>query len=312
MAHNPAPCQRPAALVIVSVAYDSQGPLERLAEDLALQTLRPKRWLVVDNAPRSAPLQLTPPLLQVGCERIVAEEGGGFGSGCNRAFDALAAEGWQGWIWLVNPDVSLPDPALIAQLEDRLATMPSNALVGTAVLDAAGALEASGGWIDPGPAFRRRRVGPAQRLQAGASPLALDWLSGCSLALRPAGHTPPARFDAALPLYYEDVDLCLRLSRSGAPCLWIAALAVQHQRGGGSGGDPARRAELTTLSYWRFLQRHRPIWERGLRGGRLLASSLARMPLQPRRSLAVLRGLARAMAAPIAAAPVAGAAAVRR
>jgi hypothetical protein len=38
--------------VIVTVAYDSQEPLERLAADVARQTRAPERWLVVDNAPR--------------------------------------------------------------------------------------------------------------------------------------------------------------------------------------------------------------------------------------------------------------------
>lgn len=288
------------------MAYRSQKPLERLAADLAAQSRRPSRWLVIDNAPSSAPLQLREPLINAGLERISGLEGAGFGEGCNQGFALLEAAGWQGWVWLLNPDTRLPQPDLLARMEALLAALPSRALVGTAVRNEGGQLETSGGWIDPGPAFRRRRVGPEHGPRAHHSPLALDWLSGCSLALRPGAHTPAARFDPALPLYYEDVDLCLRLVASGAPCLWSSAVTVGHQRGGGSGGDPWRRVALTTTSYWRFLQRHRPAWQRHLRGVRLLATALARLPLNPRRSLAVLQGLAVAVRAPIGALPAQG------
>jgi GT2 family glycosyltransferase len=202
-------------------------------------------------------------------------------------------------VWLLNPDTSLAEPQLIETLEALLHSLPPRALLGTAVWGADGSLEASGGWIDPGLAFRRRRIGAAQLASASASPLPLDWLSGCSLVLQPAAHTPPPRFDPQLPLYYEDIDLCLRLGAGGAPCLWSAAVAVQHQRGGGSGGDPHRRAALTTTSYWRFLQRHRPARQRALRGLRLLATAIVKLPLKPRQSLAVLGGLVTAIRTPI-------------
>ena len=290
---------RRVELAILTVAYHSQGPLERLAADLARQGRRPERWLVVDNAPASAPLRITPALAALPLERIEGQEGAGFGEGCNRGLSALASEGWGGWVWLLNPDTSLAEPQLIETLEALLPSVPPRALLGTAVWGADGSLEASGGWIDPGLAFRRRRIGAAHLAAASVSPLPLDWLSGCSLVLQPAAHNPQPRFDPQLPLYYEDIDLCLRLRAGGAPCLWSAAVAVQHQRGGGSGGDAHRRAALTTTSYWRFLQRHRPARQRALRGLRLLATATANLPLKPRHSLAVLRGLATAIRTPI-------------
>ena len=291
--------RRSANLAILTVAYRSQKPLEWLATDLARQSLRPDRWLVVDNAPRSAPLQFSSALSELPLERLEGREGAGFGEGCNMGFEALAREGWGGWVWLLNPDTNLPDADLIERFADLLAACPDQALVGTAVWSAEGSLEPSGGWIDPGLAFRRRRLQPCHLAQADAAPLRLDWLSGCSLALRPTAWSNPPRFDPALPLYYEDMDLCLRLGAAGAPRLWTAAVAITHQRGAGSGGDPVRRAELTTTSYWRFLQRHTPAWVRGLRGLRLLASALGKLPFKPRQSRAVLRGLATGLRQPI-------------
>ena len=291
--------RRSADLAILTVAYRSQQPLEWLATDLARQSLKPSRWLVVDNAPRSAPLRISDPLKGLPLQRLEGKEGAGFGEGCNVGLEALARDGWGGWVWLLNPDTTLGEPDLLERFAQLLGHCPDQALVGTAVLSAEGQLEPSGGWMDPGLAFRRRRLQASHRAAAVAAPLPLDWLSGCSLALRPAAWSAPPRFDPALPLYYEDMDLCLRLGAAGAPRLWTAAVAITHQRGAGSGGDPARRAKLTATSYWRFLQRHTPAWVRWLRGSRLLATSLAKLPLKPRQSLAVLRGLAKALAEPI-------------
>jgi len=289
--------------VVVTVAYHSEAVLPELAGDLARQRQPPQFWLLVDNSPLSAPLDLEPlrvagrlatdkaaPLV---LRRLAGHEGDGFGVGCNRALDLLAAQGWDGWVWLLNPDTRLPGGEELAQLGQQLARLPPRAVVGTAVLDDHGGLEASGGWIDPGLAFRSRRL-EATDLAAGA-PLAVDWLSGCSLALRPSAHGPPARFDPAFPLYYEDMDLCLRLSARGAPVVWLPQPTVRHHRGQGSNAAVPLRQRLSTISYLRFLRRHCPPWVLVLRTLRLLALTLLRLPLQPRRSLAVLQGIGPAL-----------------
>jgi N-acetylglucosaminyl-diphospho-decaprenol L-rhamnosyltransferase len=302
----PEPPPKPPLLdvVVVTVAYHSEAVLPALARDLARQRHLPQLWLLVDNCPLSAPLDLEPlraaarsasgdQAAKLVLRRLAGHEGDGFGVGCNRALNQLAAQGWDGWVWLLNPDTRLPGSEELGQLGQQLAHLPQRAVVGTAVLDDHGDLEASGGWIDPGLAFRSRRL--AATALTGKDPLAVHWLSGCSLALRPSAHEPPARFDPAFPLYYEDMDLCLRLSARGAPVLWLPQPRVRHHRGQGSNaGEPLRR-RLSTISYLRFLRRHCPPWVLLLRTLRLLALTLLRLPLQPRRSLAVLQGIGSAL-----------------
>ena len=65
-------------------------------------------------------------------------------------------------------------------------------------------------------------------------------------------HQPPARFDPCFPLYYEDMDLCLRLAQQGAPVLWLPQPVIGHQRGEGSLTPSSRRLELSTTSYCVF------------------------------------------------------------
>jgi GT2 family glycosyltransferase len=278
------PSQR---LVIVTVAYHSQGPLQQLASDLARQQWQPERWLVVNNAPRSAPLQSQALASgSLGLQLLEGEEGAGFGDGCNRAFETLAAAGFNGWVWLLNPDTNLRRGDECARLIAQLASLHRCSVVGTAVQASSGGLEASGGWFDPVLRFRRRRVGAQLAQRQG--PVAVDWLSGCSLVLQPEAHQPPARFDPAFPLYYEDMDLCLRLGAQGAAVLWLPQLAIGHQRGAGSHTPSPRRLKLSTISYLQFLKRHCPPWVQALRTARLLAMGLLRLPLQPQRSLAMM------------------------
>lgn len=293
--------------VVLSVAYHSLDALQQLGCDLARQSLHPFCWLVVDNSPQSAPLRASDlgagGVLQL--ELVAGREGDGFGAGCNRGFEYLARRGWEGWIWLLNPDTALPTGHELERLSEALAQLPPRALLGTAVRAGSGELEPSGGWIDPGLDFRRRRVDEASLATAVASASAtaipggaavqLDWLSGCSLLIRPSAHLPPARFDPAFPLYYEDMDLCLRLGAAGAPALWWPALAVTHQRGAGSHTPSERRQRLSTLSYLRFLRRHRPGWVLALRNLRLLLMTLLRLPVRPKRSWATLVAMAEAM-----------------
>ena len=289
----------PLEVVVVTVAHHSEAVLPHLARDLARQCHPPQLWLLVDNSPLSAPLDLEPlraaawspndQAAKLVLQRLAGHEGDGFGEGCNRALNQLAVQGWDGWVWLLNPDTRLPGGAELSQLGHQLAHLPQRAVVGTAVLDDHGGLEASGGWIDPGLRFRSRRLEMTALTAGGA--LAVDWLSGCSLALRPSAHEPPARFDPAFPLYYEDMDLCLRLAARGAPVLWLAGPSVRHHRGQGSNTGEPLRQRLSTISYLRFMRRHCPPWVLLLRTLRLLALTLLRLPLQPRRSLAVLRAI---------------------
>ena len=287
-------------LAVVTVAYHSESVLPALAADLAAQSEPPEAWLLVDNSPDSARLDTGALAEHLPLHPLIGHEGDGFAAGCNRALEALERQGWDGWVWLLNPDTALPRGDELARLRRRLDQLPPQALVGTAVSDGLGGYEASGGWFDAGLAFRRRRLEPAAEIGAAVAagvaaddemPLAVDWLSGCSLALRPAAHRPAPRFDERFPLYYEDLDLCLRMGRLGVPVLWLRAPAIVHRKGTGSTAPSPRRLQLSSLSYLRFLRRNCPAWVGAVRGLRLLLLTLLRLPLHPRRSLAVLEAM---------------------
>ncbi len=276
-------------IILLTVAYHSEKALLALAADLRRQTIQPQKWLVVNNSPQSSCVLD----LQAYCPVNLIEglEGDGFGQGCNRGLDHLEAEGWEGWVWLLNPDTELLANNTIELLSRELISTPLNALIGTAVIDLNGNLEKSAGWIDPGLDFRRRRVDQSMMKMNGPKFIKVDWISGCNMIFSPASHPTKPRFDSSLPLYYEDMDLCIRVSHYGVDILWTPFIQIGHRRGQGSDTSLARRFRLSTCSYIRFLQRHRPGLVLILRSLRLFCNALIKFPLSPGISIAILRGL---------------------
>lgn len=290
-------------LVILTVAYNSKSSIGVLGASLTTQSTKPLLWLIVDNSPINYPLN--PHLVgsigkMINIRLITGEEGAGFAAGCNRGLQWLADWGWQGWVWLLNPDATLVQKGIIANLIKISQHLPEKALLGTAVYDLKGNLERSAGWISSGLNFRKHTI-TANRTRTKSRSLLtkVDWLSGCSILLKPSFHSPPPRFDEQFPLYYEDLDFCLRQAAHGTAILWTDAISIQHQRAGGSDTPSQRRLRLSTISYLRYLQRHHPHLQLYLRSLRLLSLTLLRLPIQPRRSLAVLQGLWEATTVPI-------------
>lgn len=233
---------------------------------------------------------------------ISGKEGSGFGSGCNLGLQWLADNEWDSWVWILNPDVILSEGNELARLNRIQRDLPNQAIVGTAVRNSNGTPEESAGWIDTGLCFRKRAtvsLSNEDYIHNTSTLVNVDWVSGCNMLLKPSSHSSPPRFDEQFPLYYEDLDFCLRQAQNGSSILWTDAITIHHERGGGSQTPSQRRLRLSTIGYIRFLQRHRPRWQLHLRSARLLGLALLRLPFQPKLRIAVLQGWWEAIRLPI-------------
>ena len=284
-------------LVVLTIAYHSNKSLQALARDLFDQTKQPKKWIIVNNSPESAgSINLKGPFpISV----IKGVEGAGFGEGCNRGFEELISQGWPGWVWLLNPDIRIKEKETIQLITASIETLPLTSIVGTAVLDSNGGLEKSAGWIDEGLDFRRRRVNNDLIKLNQKTLVPLDWISGCSMLLNLSSHKRQARFDPSFPLYYEDIDFCLRASSHGSSVIWIPFISVIHKKGEGSETSVARRIRLSSCSYIRFLQRYRPGLVLFLRTIRIIVNALFKLPFAPKLSIAAMQGCFEAYLNPI-------------
>lgn len=286
-------------LIVVTVAYNSLRPLKDLGSDLSNQEEHPHTWIIVNNSPVSSPLNIQefPGFTCI----LEGTQGAGFAKGCNQALEWIKENHWPHWAWLVNPDVRLLEGHEISRALEACSNNPRNAIIGTRIQDPTGIIESSAGWISNRLDFRSTSIQdvmikPDLRCKTHK---AVDWVSGCSMLIRPSAHKHNLYFDEQFPLYYEDIDLCLRQASIGSPVVWSDVAVVSHLPGTGSETPSQRRIKLSTISYLRFLQRHRPRWQLHLRSLRLLSMSLLRFPIQPRRSLAVLQGWWEATCNPI-------------
>ena len=280
-------------LAIITVSYDSQISLARLAESLELQTIKPWIWLIVDNAPISNPvlkLNTTFPTYI-----LSGMEGNGFGSGCNTGLEYLSEIKFMGWTWLLNPDTSLSLNTHIENLLSTIGKLGSHTLLGTAIKGANHQLEQSAGWIRKGLNYRKSQISKEYLTLGDQHIVGVDWISGCNLLFQPSSFSATLRFDRYFPLYFEDIDFCLRARSYGGVCIWLNSLSVTHQKSTGSRCSSFRRERLKAISQVRFIHRYQPYWVAIAHIFRITILSTLRIPFQFSSSCGSLYGVLQAL-----------------
>jgi N-acetylglucosaminyl-diphospho-decaprenol L-rhamnosyltransferase len=219
-------------LAIVTVAHDSEADLARLLDSLARLERQP-HVVVVDSGSSDASAALA---AARGADVVELGANRGFGAGCNAGLEQVS----EPVTALVNPDVELLDAGL--ELLAREAA-GRDALIVPRLLnedrspqDSAhpppGTLEGLVPALLPRPLLPgplRRRYEPWR----SRVPRRVGWAVAACMVARTALLRRLGPFDPDVFLFYEDMDLCLRAAREGAPTLLRPQVEVLH-RGGAS------------------------------------------------------------------------------
>ena len=247
---------------VVVVAHRSREDVVALLGDLGRDT----PVVVVDTASGDGTAEAVRTATGGRRVRVLELENTGYARAANAGLRALPPD-------VAHAVVLNADVRLAADVPARLAALldadPSLGAIGPRVRYPSGAPQASArripglgtavlhgllGWWWPGnPATRAYRVAPdaADRGSGGGEVVAVDWVSGCAVALRRSAVAAVGGFDPGYPLFVEDVDLCDRLAAAG----WRVGLApgveVVHRVGGATAGRPLR----ARLAHARGLQR---------------------------------------------------------
>ncbi len=165
----------------------------------------------------------------------------GFGANHNAAFGLVTGN----YFCVVNPDIRLredPFPALL-----RLMTGRIGVLAPLVVKPEGGIEDSARRFPTPWRIFRKLigRRGPAD-YAIGEDCVQPDWVGGMFMLFRAATYKGMNGFDARYFLYYEDVDLCARLSLGGYVVMLCPQVCVVHA---------ARRSSHRSLRYakWHLL-----------------------------------------------------------
>jgi GT2 family glycosyltransferase len=199
--------------------------LHRSRPELAqlLPTLRADQLIVVDTGPDDGGAQLA---ADHGAELIERRDNPGFGAANNLALERVS----QPVTILLNPDVIVHGDAL-RRLAERTARPGLHA---PRLLNADGSVQRSAHPL-PGTlgAFLPALIHPPllpRALKLRAEPYRADRprTVGWAIAACLAASTPMPRFDPAIHLFAEDMDLCLRARSQGLPTHYHPDIEVTH------------------------------------------------------------------------------------
>lgn len=222
-------------MIAVSIVSHGHGAMvERLAAAL-LACPEVAQLLVTRNIPEALALPADG-RLQV----IDNAAPKGFGANHNAAFAHCA----QPFFCPLNPDIELdgnPFPALLAALERDGA-----ALAAPLVRAPDGGVEDSIRHFPTPGGLLRKALGRGDgryRLPADGADFHPEWVAGMFMLFRSDAYGRLGGFDEGYFLYYEDVDICVRLWRQGFKVLACPAVGVVHD---------ARRDSRRSLRHLRW------------------------------------------------------------
>ncbi len=159
----------------------------------------------------------------------------GFGANHNAAFVLARQRRLQAeYFCVLNPDISLvgnPFPALIAALQT-----PDAVMAGPQVIAPNHHVEDSARYFPTLASLLKKAVGLLTKWGADATPFPLDpgersnpdWLAGMFMLFKSSGYRALGGFEESYFLYYEDVDICARIWKSGQRLLYCPDASVIH------------------------------------------------------------------------------------
>lgn len=165
----------------------------------------------------------------------------GFGENHNAAFLQCTQPLW----CVLNPDISLvgnPFVEMVSTIEDAKAS-----LVAPAILSAEGAIEDSVRYFPTLFSIANKLFGNGDgryKFDSSSASFYPEWVAGMFMLFRSSSFTALGGFDTDYFLYYEDVDLCVRMWRAGEVIVVCPQASAVHD---------ARRASHTN---WRHRRWH--------------------------------------------------------
>ncbi|MDQ0574686.1 glycosyltransferase family 2 protein [Agromyces albus] len=249
------------ALAVVTVSYRSGSVLPGLISSLREATSRPYEVVIADNAPDDGEKRVA---VESGARYLPMDRNAGYGGAVNAAIRVLAPE--IQWVLICNPDVRLL-PGSLDVLVDRLEADPTIGAVGPRVLNEDGSTYPSARAV---PSLRTGighalfaniwKGNPWTRTYRTPSDLSGEariagWLSGSCLLVRRAAFDAIGGFDEGYFMYFEDVDLGVRMAEAGHLNLYEPSARVVHTGAHSTSAEAPRMVAAHHASARRFVGR---------------------------------------------------------
>ncbi|MEV0607398.1 glycosyltransferase family 2 protein [Polymorphospora rubra] len=271
----------------VVVSYNSSAELPRSLGSLAELPL--ERIIVADNSSKDDSVEVA----RRYTEHVLELPNDGFGPGNNAA--VATAPDVDAYL-LMNPDAAIA-PEDYARLVEALAEDPTRGLVGPIMRYPDGRYGISSGsdpsmakeWLAalrvdhavPGSVKRalansallRSKIRMLDYVAVEPSPktVPVDWVSGFCMLVRAEAFRAVDGFDAQYFLYFEDVDLCVRLRAAGWGVATVGSSVAEHKESTSTAAIGKNQLYRDGMDV--YFNQH------GTRVQRLLAKALKRSPV---------------------------------
>jgi GT2 family glycosyltransferase len=211
----------------IVVTHDSIDDLRDLVASPGLREAF-ARVIVVDNASTDGSAAFA---RAAGLE-VVERDNDGFGAGVNAGVAQSSAE----VVAILNPDIRIDDPATLRALADHFDD-PRIGAVAPALRLPDGSLQDSARAIPTPLELVVRRWGDARRgAVATGDAAAVPWAVAAFLLVRRGALERVGGLDDRFFLYFEDVDLCVRLRDAGWRVIYDPQRVLRHEHQAASRG----------------------------------------------------------------------------
>lgn len=246
---------REPELSIILVSYNDRVRLERCLFSLEEEARNlGAEVIVVDNNSADGSQELVRVSFPW-VELITSSENLGYARANNRGIRESRGR----FILFLNPDTVLPGGAL-SQLLAGFEAQPEAGAIGPALVHEDQSFQVSFGrkvsFLSELVQKSVRNPYYKVRLKAAARARETGWLSGACLLVRRSALEEAGLFDENFFLFFEDIDLCLRLKKKGYRLIFDPRIKIRHV----GGASTSRQKLVSRLEYRRsqvyFYRKH--------------------------------------------------------
>jgi len=232
---------------VVVVGYESEAEWEGFFSSLQQSTISPDQIVVVDNSPH---LSVAQELLEALPLQVIHQPSNpGYGAAANAGMATFAPE--IEWVVVCNPDTRFEPDTLELLLAERDA-FPRTGVLGPCIVSSLGMVYPSaraipGMRIGIGHALFARLwpTNPWTQAYLGTytdlSPRSVGWLSGAFLLINRDVMNSVGGFDERFFMFFEDVDLGMRIKQAGYRNVYVPRSRVSHS---GAASTTAHHKEM--------------------------------------------------------------------
>lgn len=229
--------------------------------DLVAAAVPGLRIAVIDNGSSDGSVEALEPAVAsanragVPTQLLVLQQNLGFTGGMNVGFEWSKQQRCE-FALVLNNDLRL-QPGFLEPLVATLQNDVRVAAVTPTVLYPDGTVWAQGGSLGFCPNALRLRGNGDRPAPVDSGPESIDFAPGACVLFRLAEVLLVGGFDESYFMYWEDVDLSLRLKARGGRVVWLPWVRVTHLGGASAGGgrSPLRKYLMAKNSL-RFLKTH--------------------------------------------------------